>query len=156
MTAVSAPSSVAPVARRRLQARHAILIPGLAVAIYANSVASEHGLGLVPLLLFGILPHLTVLLGLGQSHGRRQLAPRAISAFNAMHHPLAPLSLAAVAATGVIGPFWLVGSLAWFSHIVVDWALGDGLRGPDGFLLGPVGRLIGVAPWPLEGEPTDE
>jgi hypothetical protein len=143
VTAVSA-SSVAPEARRRLKARHAIVIPGLAVAIYANSVASAHGLGLVPLLLFGILPHLTVFLGLGQRHGRRQLAPRAVSAFNAMHHPLAPLALAAVAATGVIGPFWLVGGLAWFSHIVIDWALGDGLRAPDGFLLGPVGRIIGL------------
>jgi hypothetical protein len=144
MTAVSAPSSVAPASRRRLKARHAILVPGLAVAIYANAVASEHDLGLLPLLLFGILPHLTVLLGLGQAHGRGQLARRAVPAFNVMHHPMVPAALAAVAATGVIGPFWLVGALAWLSHIIVDWALGDGLRGPDGFLLGPAGRLIGV------------
>jgi hypothetical protein len=145
MTAVSAPSSVAPASRRRLKARHAILVPGLAVAIYANAVASEHDLGLLPLLLFGILPHLAVLLGLGQAHGRGQLARRAVPAFNVMHHPMVPAALAAVAATGVIGPFWLVGALAWLSHIVVDWALGDGLRGPDGFLLGPLARLIGVA-----------
>jgi len=144
MTAVSAPSAAAPVARRRLKARHAILIPGLAIAIYANSVASTHDLGLLPLLLFGILPHLTVLLGLGQPHARRQLGPRAVPAFNVMHHPTAPLVLAAIAATGIVGPFWLVGALAWLSHIVIDWALGDGLRGLDGFLLGPVGRLIGV------------
>ena len=144
MTAVSAPSAVAPVARRRLKARHAILIPGLAIAIYANSVSSAHDLGLIPLLLFGILPHLTVLIGLGQPHGRGQLASRAVPVFNLMHHPAAPLVLAAIAATGIIGPFWLVGALAWLSHIVIDWALGDGLRGADGFLLGPVGRLIGV------------
>jgi hypothetical protein len=146
MTAVPAPSAAAPEARGRLKARHAWVIPGLAIAIYANSVSSQHGLGLVPLLLFGILPHVTVLLGLGQPHGKRQLALRAVPAFNAMHHPLVPLSLAAVAATGVIGPFWLVGALAWLSHVVVDWALGDGLRGPDGFVLDPVGRLIGVRP----------
>jgi hypothetical protein len=144
MTAVSAPSAAAPVARRRLKARHAILIPGLAIAIYANSVSSAHDLGLVPLLLFGILPHLTVLIGMGQPHGRGQLAARAVPAFNVMHHPAAPLVLAAIAATGIIGPFWLVGALAWLSHIVIDWALGDGLRGADGFLLGPVGRLISV------------
>ncbi len=144
MTAVSAPSAAAPVARRRLKSRHAWAIPGLAIAVYANSVASQHGLGLLPLLLFGILPHLTVLYGLGQRHGRRQLAPRAVPAFNVMHHPAVPAVLAAVAATGVIGPFWLVGALAWLSHIVVDWALGDGLRGPDGYLLGPVRRLTGV------------
>jgi hypothetical protein len=145
MTAVPASSTPAPApTRRRLKARHAWAIPGLAIAIYASSVSSQHGLGLVPLLLFGILPHLTVLLGLGQPHGRGQLAPRAVLAFNGMHHPVAPLALAAVAATGVIGPFWLVGALAWLSHVVVDWALGDGLRGPDGHVLGPVGRLIGT------------
>ncbi len=144
MTAVSTTAAAAPVARRRLKARHAILVPGLAIAVYANSVASQHNLGLLPLLLFGILPHLTVLYGLGQKHGRGQLAPRAVPAFNAMHQPLVPVALAAVAATGVIGPFWLVGALAWLSHVAVDWALGDGLRGSDGFLLGPVGRMVGV------------
>jgi hypothetical protein len=144
MTAVSAASSVAPVSRRGLKARHAILVPGLGIAIYANSVASTHELGLLPLLLFGILPHLTVFIGLGQPHERRQLATRAVPAFNVMHHPVVPLGLAAVAATGVIGPFWLVGALAWLSHIVIDWALGEGLRGRDGFLLGPVGRMTGV------------
>jgi hypothetical protein len=75
-----------------------------------------------------------------------------VPAFNAMHHPAVPLALAAAAATGVIGPFWLVGALAWLSHVVVDWALGDGLRGRDGFLLGPVGRMIGVGtPAPAGG-----
>ena len=152
MTAVPAPSVVAPEARRRVRVRHTWVIPGLAIAIYANSVAASHNLGLVPLLLFGILPHLTVLLGLGQPHGRRQLAPRAVAAFNVMHHPAVPMALAGVAAMGIIGPFWLVGALAWLSHIVVDWALGDGLRSPDGFLLGPVARLVGVGPLaPAEG-----
>ena len=52
-----------------------------------------------------------------------------------MHHPVAPLALLAVAATGALSPFWLVGSIAWLSHIVVDWAMGDGLRSPDGYRL---------------------
>lgn len=149
MTAVPAESTAAPVARRGLKSRHALAIPGLAIAVYANSLSSEHGLGLLPLLLFGIVPHLTVLYGLGQRHGRGQLAQRAVPAFNVMHHPVVPLALAAAAAAGVVGPFWLVGALAWLSHIVVDWALGDGLRGRDGFLLGSVGRMIGV-----EGSPS--
>jgi hypothetical protein len=145
MTTATAPATRAPApAHRRLRARHAWAIPGLAIAIYANSVSSQHDLGLFPLLLFGILPHLTVLLGIGQPHGRHRLAPRAVRAFNGMHHPVVPLVLAVVAATGAIGPFWLVGALAWLSHVVVDWALGDGLRGPDGELLGPVARLVGI------------
>jgi hypothetical protein len=151
MTAVST-TPTAPASARRLRIRHAWLIPGLAIAIYANSVSSAHDLGLVPVLLFGVLPHVTVLIGLGQAHMRRQLAPRAVPGFNVMHHPAVPLALAAVAATGVIGPFWLVAALAWLSHIVIDWGLGDGLRGRDGFLLGPLGRLTGVGTrWPVGG-----
>ena len=117
----------------RLTWRHLWLIPGLAIAFYANGEAGARGLGLAPVLLFGIVPHLTVLLGRGQPHGPGQLAPRAVPLFNAMHHPVAPLVLLAVAATGVLSPFWLVGAIAWLSHIVVDWALGDGLRSPDGY-----------------------
>jgi hypothetical protein len=35
-----------------------------------------------------------------------------------------------------LSPFWLVGGLAWFSHIVVDRAFGDGLRTSDGWRRG--------------------
>ena len=34
----------------------------------------------------------------------------------------------ALAAAGILSPLWLVGGLAWFSHIVMDLALGQGLR----------------------------
>ena len=155
MSAAQARSVLVP--RRRLKQRHLLLIlliPGLAIAVYANVVASQQGLGLVPLLVFGILPHVTVLFGLGQPHARGQLAPRAVPLFNAMHHPVVPLALLAVAATGVLPPFWFVGALAWLSHIVVDWAFGDGLRTADGFLLGRFGRLIGLragSPEPARG-----
>src|SRR5687768_10945357 len=97
---------------RRLRARHLWLIPGLAVAIYANAVAGEHGLGLIPLLAFAIVPHLTVLLGLGQPHAPGQMAARAVPLFNVMHHPAPPLVLVALATAGVLSPFWLVGGLA--------------------------------------------
>ena len=115
--------------------RHLWLVPGLAIAFYANGQSGLHGLGLAPVLIFGIVPHLPVLLGRGQPHAPGQLARRAVPLFNAMHHPVAPLALLAVAATGALSPFWLVGAIAWLSHIVVDWAMGDGLRSADGFRL---------------------
>jgi len=118
----------------RPAARHLWLVPGLAIAFYANAQAAQHGLGLVPLLAFGIAPHVTVLIGWGQSHGHGQLAPRAIPLFNAMHHPAVPLAVVGLAAAGILTPFWFVGGLAWLSHIVVDWAMGDGLRAADGRL----------------------
>ena len=120
---------------RRLALRHLWLVPGLGVALYANAQASTFHVGLVTLLAFGIVPHLTVLLGIGQSHARGQLAPRAVPLFNAMHHPAAPLAVLGLAAVGVLAPFWLVGALVWLSHIVVDWAMGNGLRSADGYLL---------------------
>jgi hypothetical protein len=113
--------------------RHLWLVPGFAVAVYANAQASEHGLGLGVLLIFGIVPHLPALLGVGQTHARGQMASRAVPLFNVMHHPAPPLALLAVAAAGFLSPFWFVAALAWFSHIVVDLAFGHGLRTADGW-----------------------
>ena len=105
-------SSVAVQQSRRFRQRHLWLIPGLAVAIYASTLGGHLGLGLVPLLVFGVVPHLSVLLALGQPHVRGQLAPRAVPIFNAMHHPAPPLVMVGIAAAGVLSPFWLVGGLA--------------------------------------------
>ena len=127
---------VAPVAKqqgRRLRPRHLWLVPGLAIAVYANAQASEHGLGLAPVLLFGIIPHLPALLGLGQPHARGQMPARGLRLFNVMHHPVPPLVLLGLAALGVLSAFWLVAGLAWSSHIVVDLAFGQGLRTADGW-----------------------
>jgi len=118
----------------RLRGRQLWLVPGLGLALVANAQASTLHVGLVPLLVFGIVPHLPVLLGIGQPHARGQLAPRAVPLFNAMHHPAVPLAVLALAAAGILPPFWLVGALAWLSHIVVDRGVGDGLRTADGFL----------------------
>ena len=134
--------------RRRWKPRHVVLVPGLAIGFVASTLAGQNGLGLLPLLLFGIVPHITVLTGVGQPHVRGQLAPRAVPFFNAMHHPVLPLALVALAAAGVLSRFWLVGALAWLAHIVVDWALGDWLRSADGFLLSPVGRTTGIRSTP--------
>ncbi len=124
---------VASPSRWRLARRHLWLVPGLAIAVYANAQASEHALGLGVLLLFGIVPHLPALLGVGQPHARGQMAPRAVPLFNAMHHPVPPLALLAVAGAGILSPFWFVAALAWFSHIVVDLAFGHGLRTAEGW-----------------------
>jgi hypothetical protein len=125
-----------PSRRLRLGRRHLWLVPGLAIAVYANAQSAQHGLGLGVLLLFGIVPHLPALLGIGQPHDRGQMARRAVPLFNVMHHPAPPLVLIGLAAAGALSPFWFVGGLAWFSHIVVDRALGDGLRTSDGWRRG--------------------
>lgn len=118
---------------RRLALLHLWLVPGLALGVYASLQAGQHDLGLLPLLVFGIVPHLTVLVGIGQPHAHGQLAPRAVPLFNAMHHPALPLAVLGLAATGILSPFWFVGALAWLGHIVVDLAFGDGLRTSDGW-----------------------
>jgi rhodanese-related sulfurtransferase len=81
----------APSSRLRLGRRHLWLIPGLVVAVYANAQSAQHGLGLAVLLLFGIVPHLPALLGIGQPHAPGQMARRAVPLFNVMHHPAPPL-----------------------------------------------------------------
>ena len=116
-------------------ARHLWLVPGLAIALYANGQAGTHGLGLAPVLIFGIVPHLPALLGLRRRRSPSRLGPRSVALFNVMHHPVAPLALLGIALTGLLSPFWLVGAMAWLSHIVVDWAMGDGLRSADGDVL---------------------
>ena len=141
--------------RRMVKARYLWVIPALAIAFYATGQAGLHGLGLVPLLVFGIVPHLPVLVGYVQPHARGQLAPRAVPLFNAMHHPIPPLAVLGLAAAGVLPPLWFVGALAWLSHIVIDWAMGDGLRTSDGYRIarsvwsgrpfGPVTRGPGQA-----------
>lgn len=121
MTA-SAPASSTILRRpRRLVRRHLWVVPGLAIAVYANAYAGAQGVGLAPLLIFGIAPHVPALFG-----------SRAVPIFNVMHHPLVPLALLLVATAAVLPPVWSVGALAWLSHIVVDWALGDGVRSADG------------------------
>jgi len=120
MTANVRTVPVAATRQRRLKRRHLWLVPGLAIAVFANGQASLHGLGLVPLLAFGIAPHLPALL------------PGRVRLFNLAHQPLVPLAVLAVATIGLLPPFWTVGALAWLSHIVVDWALGDGIRSADG------------------------
>jgi hypothetical protein len=122
---------------RRLKVRHLWSIPGLALAIVANMISSDHSLGLVPVIGFGILPHLPVLAGLRRG-GR--LGTDVASLFNGLHHPGGPVLLIVLGGAGILSPLWLVSGLAWLSHIVIDRALGDGHRHPDGSRAGPADR----------------
>jgi hypothetical protein len=131
----------------RPRARHLWIVPGLAIAVFASMQAQERGLGIVPLLIFTIVPDLPRLLGIGQPHAHGQLAPRAVPLFNLLHHPLVPLAVLALAAAGVLSPLWLVGAVAWVGHLVIGLGIGDRLRTHDGFLrshwildLGPAPR----------------
>ena len=134
MTTIAQPQSAGVGGMRRLRRRHLWLVPGLALAFLANAQASHLDAWLVSLLVFGIVPHLTVLAGLGQSHERGQLGPRAVPLFNLMHQPLLPALMLGLASAGFLSQFWLVGALAWLSHIATDRDMGDGLRRADGFL----------------------
>jgi hypothetical protein len=112
------------------------LVPGLAIGLYAGRQAEEHGMGLAgiaTLLMFGILPHLPVLLGRGQPHAPGQLAARAVPLFNATHHPVPPLVVVLLSAAGILSPLAAVAALAWLSHVVADLAFGQGLRTRDGW-----------------------
>ncbi len=120
--------------RIQLRPRHLWLVLGLAIAVYASTQAQHFGLGIVPLLVFTIVPDVPRLLGVGQPHAHGQMPARAVPLFNLLHHPVSPLVLLALAATGVVSPLWLVGSIAWLGHLVIGLGIGDRLRTRDGYL----------------------
>jgi hypothetical protein len=93
--------------------RHLWIVPGLAVAIAAGQVGDEHAIGLVPLLVFSIAPHVPA--WLGRRTGRT---------FEVLHQPAVPAAIGALAVAGLLAPVWLVGALAWLGHIVIDWGFG--------------------------------
>lgn len=108
---------------RRVRFRHLWLVPGLGLALFANTEASRLGVGIVPLLLFGIVPDVPRVLGL-----RR---PTMRMLHTAMHLP--PVALVVLVVTAITGmsPFVYVGALAWLGHIVVGWGTGDRVRSAD-------------------------
>jgi len=117
----SAEHAVTPKVRegRRLRWRHFWLVPGLAIAIFANQVGNANGVGILALIALGIAPDLPRLLG---SRGRPM--------HNLLHQPGAAVMAAtviavAMSATGLVPVAWLVGSLVWLSHVVIGRAVGD-------------------------------
>ena len=114
--------------------RHLWLVPGLAVAFYANARRGLHGLGLAPVPIFASSRIYWSCWDAGNlTHQGNSPVGQSRSSMSCIIHVL--LALLAIAATGALSPFWLVGAIAWLSHIVVDWAMGDGLRSADGFHL---------------------
>lgn len=120
--------------QRRLRLRHAWLIPGFAIMLYANLQVGPLGVGILPILMFGIAPDLPRLLGLGQPTIPGHMVSRAVPAFNLMHHPTPSIVLVALGTAGVIPLALYVGGLAWLGHIVVGLGVGDRVRRRDGSL----------------------
>jgi deazaflavin-dependent oxidoreductase (nitroreductase family) len=131
---------------RRLRVRHLWIVPGLAIAFFANGQAQQLGVDILPLLVFGVAPDLPRLLGLGQAHEPGQMPRRALVGFNLMHHPLPPIAMLVLGLAGVLPAALTVGAIAWLGHLVIGLGVGDRRRRPDGFLapLWPIGA--GAAP----------
>jgi hypothetical protein len=121
--------AAAPKEGFRFRPRHLWILPGLAIAIVGSRTDSSlTAIGVM--VAFGIAPHLAFLAGIGQRRPAGQMAPRALAAFNAMHHPAIPAAIVALNVTGAIPTLLFVGATAWLSHIVIGWAIGDGPRPP--------------------------
>jgi hypothetical protein len=121
-----------PSKRRRLRRRHLWLIPGLAIAVYANMLGQQHGVGILELIAFGLAPDVPRLLRrLGAVPGSR-LARLGTPLFNVLHHPLVALAAFALAAGGAVNDLIpmvvLVATMVWSGHIAAGWAVGDAIR----------------------------
>lgn len=133
-------------AGRRFRPRHLWIAAGLAGTILADRISSEHGIGLVPVVLFQVLPHVPAWI---PARGRRRAT--LVSVFNVLHHPVVPAALAGAAVVGLVSPLWLVGGAAWLGHILIDWGLGDGVRSVAG---SRHGLRIGLAIPARQGSPA--
>jgi hypothetical protein len=83
---------------------------------------------------FFVLPDLGLLAGAGRGLEQGRLHPRAVPLYNALHVFAGPAVLAV--ASIWLGPVWLGGALAWTAHVLVDRAVGYGLRTSDGLIRG--------------------
>lgn len=121
---------------RRLRRRHLWLIPGLAIAVYANELGKQIGLGIIDMIelgvAVGIAPHVPLLLKYVGTERTARPASFAIPMFNLLHHPLVALAtfvlVAGAVINGIVPVVVLVATLVWVSHIVIGWGLGDVLR----------------------------
>ena len=107
---------------RRLRWRHLWIVPGLAIAIFANELGKTNGVGILLLIAFGVAPDVPRLFGLGR---RGRVGRFALQTFNLLHHPAAAAGAVAIAASGLVPVIWLVGALVWSSHLVIGWGVGD-------------------------------
>jgi hypothetical protein len=114
--------------RRLSYAALATALVGLIVLVYARETV-----GWWPVVAFGLGPDLPLLLGAGRGLERGQLHLRAVPLYNLVHRFWGPAALGAVALAVGLPAAWLVGALAWATHIAVDRAAGYTLRSRDGF-----------------------
>jgi hypothetical protein len=129
---VNAVATKIPQSHRRLAyAGLAAALVGAIVFVYARE-----DVGWWPVVAFGLGPDLALLLGAGKGLERGQLHPRAVPLYNAVHRFWGPLALGIAALAASLPAAWLVGALAWATHVAVDRAVGYGLRTRDGFQRG--------------------
>jgi hypothetical protein len=106
----------------------------LALAVFALFVAAARAGALHTWAFWVALaaPDLALLAGTARGLQKGQLHPRAVRLYNAVHHPLPPVDLGALALlTGT--DLVLAGALGWAAHVAMDRVAGYGLREADGF-----------------------
>jgi hypothetical protein len=109
----------------------AAALVSLIVLVYARE-----SVGWWPVVAFGLAPDLPLLFGAGRGLERGQLHPRAVPLYNLVHRFWGPVALGVIALAASLPPAWLVGALAWGTHVAVDRAVGYSLRTRDGFQRG--------------------
>src|SRR5688572_193180 len=97
----------APVARGAV--RPAYLVAGVLLLAAAVTAAVTQETGVSSVLLFLLLPDVALLVGIGAGpHQPGQLPRRAVPAYNLLHSPAVPVAMLLVAATGLLGTYWVV------------------------------------------------
>lgn len=109
-------------------------VGALALAV-AAAAATSAGWWVFPA--FALAPDLAFLAGLGERGLERgQLPRRAVPVYNLVHRLWGPAALTVVALVGSLPSWVIVAALVWGVHVLVDRALGYGLRTRDGFQRG--------------------
>ncbi len=130
MTAAAVPASTTT----RPIPKPAYAVPAL--LLLGAAVAAATSTGAWWAFAAGVLgPDAALILGAGAGLAQGRLHPRAVRPYNALHALPGPVALTAAGAVlggAVLGGAVLAGGLAWCAHVVVDRALGYGLRAPDG------------------------
>jgi Domain of unknown function (DUF4260) len=107
---------------------------GLLTVLFLGAAAYElatNGAGWWQFFAFGAGPDIALFLGMGKNLEKGQLHPRAVPVYNALHRYWGPAALALLSI--VLPAGYLVGALAWATHISLDRCVGYRLRNPDGF-----------------------
>jgi hypothetical protein len=123
----------------KVQAMDAVRMPrvvsaGIAAGLFAATVAvgmREDASGWLALG-FAVMPDLSMLAGIGQPIEKGRMAPRAVPFYNALHSLLGPVALLAAVLAFGWSASWIGAALAWATHIMVDRAVGYGMRTPEG------------------------